>query len=101
MALRASGLGSGLDVQSLVSQLMSLEQRPLTTLARKEASYQAKLSAFGQIKGGLSSLQSAAEALKDAAKFTSTRATVGNDAAFTTCTPSSPSSPSSRSLAAR
>ena len=35
MALSASGLGSGLDVQSLVSQLMSLEQRPRTTLARK------------------------------------------------------------------
>jgi flagellar hook-associated protein 2 len=88
MALSASGLGSGLDVQSLVSQLMSLEQRPLTTLARKEASYQAKLSAFGQIKGGLSSLQSAAEALKDAAKFTSTRATVGSDAGFTASTAS-------------
>ncbi|WP_345794818.1 flagellar filament capping protein FliD [Thauera sp. JM12B12] len=88
MALSASGLGSGLDINGLVSQLMAVERQPLTAMARKEASFQAKLSAFGQIKGSLSALQTAANALKDAAKFSATKATVGSDAGFTASTAS-------------
>ncbi|MCB1901975.1 flagellar filament capping protein FliD [Cognatazoarcus halotolerans] len=80
--LTASGIGSGLDVNSLVSQLMTVEQRPLTALATKEASYQSKLSAFGQLKSALSTLQTAANTLKDAAKFSATRATVAGGAPF-------------------
>ncbi len=88
MALSASGLGSGLDINGLVSQLMAVERQPLTAMARKEASFQAKLSAFGQIKGSLSALQTAADALKDAAKFSATKATVDSDAGFTASTKS-------------
>lgn len=88
MALSASGLGSGLDINGLVSQLMAVERQPLTAMARKEASFQAKLSAFGQIKGSLSALQTAANALKDAARFSATKATVGSDAGFTASTAS-------------
>ena len=66
MALSASGLGSGLDINSLVSQLMAVERQPLTAMARKEASFQARLSAFGQIKSSLSALQTAAnDAVRD------------------------------------
>lgn len=83
MALTANGIGSGLDINGLVSQLMSLEQRPLTALAGKEASFQAKLSAFGQLKSVVSAIQTAADALKDAATFSATKTTVGVDAAFT------------------
>lgn len=83
MAITANGIGSGLDINSLVSQLMALEQRPLTTMATKEASYQAKLSAFGQVKSVLSAFQTSLTGLKDAAKFTATKATVGSDAGFT------------------
>lgn len=83
MALTANGIGSGLDINGLVSQLMAVEQRPLAALAGKEASYQAKLSAFGQLKSVLSALQTASNALKDAAKFSATKTTVGADAAFT------------------
>lgn len=80
--LTASGIGSGLDIDGLVSQLMSLEQRPLTVLATKEASYQAKLSAFGQLKAVLTTLQTAANGLKDTAKFSATKATVADASLF-------------------
>ncbi len=83
MAISASGIGSGLDVNNIVDQLMQVERRPLTLLANKEASYQSQLSAFGQIKGAVSDFQTAANALKDATKFTATKTTVGSDAAFT------------------
>ncbi|MFA5913505.1 MAG: flagellar filament capping protein FliD [Burkholderiales bacterium] len=64
--LTASGVGSGIDVKGLVSQLMAVEQRPLTLLAQKEADFQAQLSSLGSVQGSLSSLQSAAQMLASA-----------------------------------
>ncbi|AWI81613.1 flagellar hook-associated protein [Parazoarcus communis] len=81
--ITSTGLGSGLDIESIVSQLMTVESRPLSLLAAKEASYQAKLSAFGQIKSVLSSLQTATTALNDADKFAATKATSSGDGGFT------------------
>lgn len=68
--LNAPGVGSGLDVKGLVSQLMAVEQQPLTLLDTQEASYQAKLSSLGSIAGAVSSLQSAAQALATASAST-------------------------------
>lgn len=64
--LTAAGVGSGLDVKSLVSQLMAVEQRPLTLLATKEAAFQSQLSALGAVSGAMSSLQTAAQSLVSA-----------------------------------
>ena len=64
--LSAAGVGSGLDVKGLVSQLMAVEQQPLTLLATQEAKYQAKLSSLGSIKGALTSVQTAAQSLATA-----------------------------------
>ena len=50
MAISSPGIGSNLDINSIVSQLMAIEQQPLKKLATQEASYQAKLSAFGSLK---------------------------------------------------
>ena len=61
--LSAAGVGSGLDVKSLVSQLMAVEQRPLTLLGAREAAFYAKLSGLGAVGGALSSLQTAAQSL--------------------------------------
>jgi flagellar hook-associated protein 2 len=69
MALTASGIGSNLDINSIVSGLMQVEARPLTVLASKEASFQAKLSAYGTIKSALSTFQTALRALNDPSKF--------------------------------
>jgi flagellar hook-associated protein 2 len=57
---------------------MAVEQQPLTMLATKEASYQAKLSAFGTMKGALSALQTAAQTLETAATFTGKSASVSD-----------------------
>lgn len=75
MALSAPGIGSNLDVNSIVTQLMQIESQPLTKLDRKEASYQAQLSAYGSIKGALSTFQSAVRSLSDVSKFRSFSAT--------------------------
>ena len=57
------GSGSGLDLNGLLKSLMQAEQRPLTALQTKEASYQARISAYGSLNGALSALQTAASAM--------------------------------------
>lgn len=75
MAISSPGIGSNLDVNSIVSQLMAVEAQPLNTLAKKEAAYLAKVSAFGTLKGSLTSFQAALDALKMPAKFQGVNAT--------------------------
>ena len=62
MAVASSSVG--LDVPSLVSQLMSVERRPIDKLNAKVTSYQTKISSFGTISGLVSSFQSALQGLK-------------------------------------
>jgi flagellar hook-associated protein 2 len=66
---------SSIDVNGLVTQLMTLEQRPLTVLDSKEAGIQAKISAFGSIKGALSTLQTSIAQLAKTTTFTARTAT--------------------------
>lgn len=83
MGISAPGMGSNLDVNTIVSQLMAAERRPLALLDQREATYQAKLSAYGALKGALSSFQTAMEGLADASKFNAATATVGDTSVLT------------------
>ncbi len=67
--LSTPGIGSGLDINNIVSQLMSVERRPLLALDTKEARQQTQLTAFGTLKGALSSFQSSLSALKNPSNF--------------------------------
>lgn len=78
MAISSAGIGSGLDVNSIVTQLMALERRPLTALDTKEAKYQAQLTAYGSLKGALSSFQGAVAALANPAKFSAVTANLAD-----------------------
>jgi flagellar hook-associated protein 2 len=69
MAISAAGIGSNLDVDGIVSQLMAVERQPLTLLAKRETDYQAKLSAYGMLKGALSSFQTVMKEMADGTKF--------------------------------
>jgi flagellar hook-associated protein 2 len=93
----ASSIGSTLDVNSLVSQLMQVEQRPLTRLAQREASYQAKLSAFGSLSGAISSFQSSMSTLADSSRFLALKATP-SDTSILNASSTSAASPGSYSI---
>lgn len=67
--LSAAGVGSGLDVNGIVSSLMSIERQPLTAIQQKQSENNTKISEWGQIKNAVSSLQDAAEALADSSSF--------------------------------
>ena len=74
----ALGVGSTLDVNTLVTQLMAAEQQPITALANKEAKYQSQLTAYGSLKGALSTFQTSVAALADPAKFSAVSASLSD-----------------------
>ncbi|HVK94227.1 MAG TPA: flagellar filament capping protein FliD [Noviherbaspirillum sp.] len=76
--ISSPGIGSNLDINGIVSKLMQAESQPLLALAKKEASYQAKLSAFGTLSGALSAFQSAVGTLNNQSTFQSMTATASN-----------------------
>jgi flagellar hook-associated protein 2 len=63
MGISAAGMLSGLDVDGLVTSLMSVEKQPLVNLQSKQASFNAKVSAFGTLKSAVSTFQTAVKAL--------------------------------------
>lgn len=76
--ITSTGLGSGLDIEALVTKLMSVEKAPITLLQTQEASYNTKLTAWGSVKSALSSLEDAADAIKTYSSALSYAATVTN-----------------------
>lgn len=74
MAISSPGLGSNLDVNGIVAKLMQAESQPLLSLRKKEASYTAKLSAFGNLSGALGAFQNALSSLSSASNFQSIKA---------------------------
>ncbi|MFZ3043283.1 MAG: flagellar filament capping protein FliD [Thiobacillus sp.] len=86
--ISAPGIGSGLDVASIVSQLMAAERQPLNTLAAREAGYQAKLSAYGSVKGAVAGFQTALQGLNSASRFQALTATASDSSVFSASTTS-------------
>lgn len=70
MPITATGIGTGLDVESLVAQLVLAEVGPAETrLNSTEATYQAELSAYGMVKSALSSFQTSVNIASAAASY--------------------------------
>lgn len=78
MGISSAGIGSGLDVNSLITQLMQLEKQSLTSLNTKKQTYNSQLSAFGQIKSSVDSFKTAISGLKLDSNFAGTAATSSN-----------------------
>jgi flagellar hook-associated protein 2 len=83
MAITAAGAGSNLDVNGIVSQLMAAERTPLALLQKRESDYQAKLSAYGTLKGALSAFQTAMQGLADPAKYQAISASAADSSLLT------------------
>ncbi|MDO8346976.1 MAG: flagellar filament capping protein FliD [Rugosibacter sp.] len=96
-SISSPGIASGLDVNGIVAKLMELERIPLARLATKETNYNAKLTAYGSIKGALSSLQTAAATLTATSTFNA-RSVVVSDATVVTASASSAAAAGSYTL---
>lgn len=76
MPLSAPGIGSNLDVNGLVSQLMAIERQPLTLVRTREATVQAQLSAYGMLQSQIASFGDAAAALGKPERLSAHKAAV-------------------------
>ncbi len=81
--LSSAGIGSGLNVTSLVSQLMATQQQPLLNLQTQQATYQAEISAYGSLAGTLSTLQTDASNLSSTNLYSAYTATASTSGFFT------------------
>ena len=79
-----SGAGSGLDIKSLVNQLVSAERSPAENrLNKRESEIKTLLSAFGRLKGSMSSFSDALDELKNANTFKDRTASSSDEAVAT------------------
>jgi len=79
----ASGVGSGLDIDGLVTKLVEAEGAPKqAALDLKETKLQTRLSAFGAFRSAADQLRTALAGLTDQAKFQGRKVTVGDESLF-------------------
>lgn len=70
MSISSLGVASGLDLEGLVSQLVSAERDPkLNLYAQRQSELNVQVSAIGAIKSVVSSFQDSVDALNDADSF--------------------------------
>ena len=81
MTISSTGVGSGLDVKSIVSQLVAIEKQPLQQLQTKAATFQSQLSLYGKIKSQASALGDAAALLAGAGGWSTQKSSSSNAAA--------------------
>ena len=83
MAISGAGMGSGLDVNSLVSQLVAAERAPGDKrFAKVETTTKAQISAFGALRSALAGLESALKKFDGTGADLGRKVTVGAEAGF-------------------
>lgn len=80
--ISSPGIGSGIDVQSIVSQLVSLEKAPLTQLQAQASSIKTKLSSYGAVQSQVSALRDAAAKLATGSGWNAVTASSSNPSAI-------------------
>jgi len=91
------GIGSGLDINNIVSQLVALEKQPLKTLELKATNVQAKISAFAEIQSQFAALTDVATRLSSASVWAA-RNTSSSDTTVATITATGTANATSFSL---
>jgi flagellar hook-associated protein 2 len=92
MAISSQGIGSGLDVNSIVTQLVAIEKQPLKVLQTGATKLQSQVSIYGAIKSQIATLQDAATTLAKDSSWAVQSATSSNVAAATVSVDSTASS---------
>lgn len=79
--ISSPGIGSGLDVQTIVSQLVALEKAPLATLEKQASTIKTKISTYGTISSQVSALGDAAFKLGSSSGWNAVTASSSNPSA--------------------
>jgi flagellar hook-associated protein 2 len=89
MTISVGGLVSGLDTNSIVTQLMDLEKQPITKLQTQQAAYNVQLTTYGSLKDTLSQLKTDTDNISTVANLTGFSASSGDSSLFTATADSS------------
>ena len=82
--ISSTGIGSGLDIDSLVSKLVAAEKSAgQTRIDNKKTTLTQQFSAMATLMGGMSAFQASLNSLVTSSSFTSRNVTLSDDAAFT------------------
>jgi len=81
--IQSLGIGSGLDVNSIITKLVDLEKQPLTVLQAKANLVQAKISSFGQIQSQFSALNDAVSGMTSPSAWSARSTSSSNNGAAT------------------
>jgi flagellar hook-associated protein 2 len=79
--LSTPGIASGIDVKSIVSQLVALERAPLQSLQTQATSIRSKVSVYGSLKSMATALGDAADKLSKSTNWTTLTATSSDSSA--------------------
>ena len=82
-AITSLGIGSGADINSIVTQLVALESRPLVLMRNAATTLQTQVSSYGQLSSLFGALQSAANNLTGNSLWNKSTATSSDDTAVT------------------
>jgi len=77
--ISSPGLGSGLDVRSIVNQLVALERRPIEKVQAEKKSVETKLSSFGLLQSYTVNIRDAAGKLASASTWAKSTASSSDD----------------------
>ena len=96
--ITSAGVGSGLDLESIISATLSAEDTPkMNAFAEKEETLQVELSSLGEVKSAMSKLQDTIEKLADIDNFNKRIANIkqptSDDGDLISVTPTSDISP--------
>lgn len=80
MAISSIGVGSGLPLDQLLSDIRKSENQPLVLIQQRQVISEARLSGYGIIKGSLTDLQKASQALTKTEKYGALKGTSSNEA---------------------
>ena len=80
--LSSPGIGSGLDVNSIVKQLVALERRPIELLQAQASTIQTRLSSFGLLQSYATNVRDIAEKLSKPDFWTATSGTSSDGTAI-------------------
>ena len=83
------GIGSGLDINSIITQLIAVERVPLTQLQTEATAMQTKLSTYGRVQSSLTALRDAASALTKSDTWSQTVGTSSDASAVAVTTSTS------------
>ena len=83
MGISSVGIGSGLEVETIVSKLVALESKPIAALQTKATGINTQISAFSQLKSQISNLQDQLDKLTKPATWLGNTLTSSNSAQVT------------------